>query len=167
MKKLTKADLAIIGMYLAHAPLRFEPKNCKSILLCVSGKFLINDTLITGYNEDDGRTSSHRLLHPKNDLYPVLCHFKDLPAEKQDEITRINSKLSWGQITPQQKDAFNTKFIFENRVDLYDLIGQGKAIHYKDSKWWRAMEKGKEKEGTEKKKKSKKKGTIYLTNQRR
>ena len=143
MKNLTKTDLAIIGMYLAHAPLRFEPENCKSILLSVAGKFLIGDTLVIGYNDEDGITRSEGLSHPKSDIYPVLRRFEDLPKNLQKKFSGIVAKAKVNMLPADEAFGEAATFFFKERIDICNLIGQGKAIHYKNSKWWNAMEKGK------------------------
>jgi hypothetical protein len=150
MKKLTKEDLQIIGMYLAFGELRFEPENCQSILESVTGKSLLdNDKLIIGYvAEDDEITHSARLLHPKNDIYPVLYRIEEMtqiPTDISEEfakarktlhdIEKIEDKVKY---FPQM--AFAATIPFKYRFDIFGLINQGKAIDYKKSKWYKAME---------------------------
>lgn len=142
MKKLTKSDLAIIGMYLAHAPLRFEPKKCKSIFHSVTGFFLIQDQLVTSWRDDEGICAFKRLLHPKNEAYPILRHFEDLPDNLKKTFDVIFAKAS---VSPVEAAGEASAFLYKHRVDMHNLIKQNKAIHFKESKWYGNSENSKKK----------------------
>jgi len=140
LKKLNSVDINEISLYIPFK-IWFEPVNNKSILCALIGCGIANGTVIHSWDAESMELqSTSNLLHPKNDMYPILKKLQDMNGEEYHAFEAL-TKYHPGNIA-DMVDEINRnstpaafKYALSRHFDLFDLIPNKKAIDHKLS--WR------------------------------
>lgn len=132
MKRVTFRDLSIIGMYLAHGAVTFEPKKAAVKSDILTGQCL-DCFILTYYKRHVGTRTKLSIDIRNTNVFPVLNRLDDLSPKLKTEYAKLVSRYKSDIAFSATQFGELALFIFSNKIDIYGLIDAGKAISYSNS----------------------------------